>query len=60
MYHYENNCFSFYDKTYCKGYMFLLCFSFIMECAVITILNMILSTIPLFYDFIRIYSQPTH
>ena len=31
--------------------MFLLCFTFIMECAVIAILNMILSTILLFFDF---------
>ena len=32
----------FYDKTYTKGYKFLLCFTSIMECAVITILNIIL------------------
>ena len=32
--------------------MFLLCFVFIMECAVITILNMTLSTTILLYDFV--------
>ena len=35
--------------------MFLLCFTFITECAVITILNMMLSTILLLYDFAGIY-----
>ena len=35
--------------------MFLLCFTFIIECAVITILNMILYTVLLLYDFVGIY-----
>ena len=35
--------------------MFLLRFTFIIECAAITILNKILSTILLFYDFVGIY-----
>ena len=35
--------------------MFLLYFTFVMECAVITILKMILSTILLLYDFVGIY-----
>ena len=30
-------------------------FTFMIECAVITILNMILPTIVLFYDFVEIY-----
>ena len=44
--------FPFCDKTYPKGYMFLLFITFIIEGAVITILNMILSTILLLYLFI--------
>ena len=32
-----------------------LCFTFIIECAVITILNMILYTVLLLYDFVGIY-----
>ena len=53
--HYKNDYFPFYGKTYPNGNTFLLCFTFIMECAEITILNMILSTILLFYDFAGIY-----
>ena len=49
-YHYESNYFPFYDKTYPKVVVVF----FIMECAVITILNMILSTILLLYDFVGI------
>ena len=44
----QNNYFPFNDKTYPKRYKFLLCFTFITECTVITILNMILSAILLF------------
>ena len=54
-YHYENNYFPFYDKTYPRVVVVVF---FIMECAVIAILNMILllnMTILLLYDFVRIY-----
>ena len=47
-YHYENNYFPFHGNTYPKRYRFLLGFTFIMECTVITILNMVLFTILLF------------
>ena len=37
-----------------------LCFTFIMECVVITILNMILSIILLLYDFVEFISFGYH
>ena len=41
-FHFEKNCFLFYDILYSKRYMFLLCFTFIMESAVSVVFNMIL------------------
>ena len=38
-----------------KPFPGVFCFTFIMECAVIAILNMILSTILLLYDSVGIY-----
>lgn len=42
-------------KSILKDTRFLLCFTFIMESAVITTLNMTLSTVLLFYDFAVVY-----
>ena len=42
-------------KPMVKDTNFFLCFTFIMECAVIPILNITLSKILLLYDFVVIY-----
>ena len=52
---YKNNYFPSCDKIHPKRYTFLLCFTYIMESTVITILNMTLSAILLFHDFVGVY-----